>query len=36
MADEAVHRLAELGLGVRDAGGVLGISHQRVQQLLSR
>jgi predicted RNase H-like HicB family nuclease len=35
-ADEAVHRLAELGLGVRDAGEVLGISHQRVQQILSR
>lgn len=35
-ADQAVHCLAELGLSVRDAGEVLGISHQRAQQILSR
>jgi len=35
-ADEAIHCLAQLGLSVRDAGEVLGISHQRAQQLLSR
>ena len=35
-ADQAIHCLAELGLSVRDAGEVLGISHQRAQQILSR
>jgi predicted RNase H-like HicB family nuclease len=35
-ADQAVRCLAELGLSVRDAGEVLGISHQRAQQILSR
>jgi predicted RNase H-like HicB family nuclease/predicted RNA binding protein YcfA (HicA-like mRNA interferase family) len=34
--DQAVRRLAELGLSVRDTGEVLGISHQRAQQILSR
>jgi len=32
---DAVHRLVdELGLGVRDAAYLLGLSHQRVQQLV--
>ncbi|HET7486882.1 MAG TPA: hypothetical protein VFJ85_03075 [Acidimicrobiales bacterium] len=31
---EAVRRLTELGLSRRDAAELLGISHQRVQQLL--
>jgi predicted RNase H-like HicB family nuclease len=35
-ADQAVRCLAELGLSVRDTGDVLGISHQRAQQILSR
>ncbi len=34
---EAVRRLVdELGLGVRDAAYLLGLSHQRVQQLYRR
>lgn len=32
----AVRRLAKMGLSRRDTAEVLGISHQRVQQLLSR
>lgn len=32
---EAVHELAEKGLSRRDAADLLGISHQRVQQLLA-
>lgn len=32
---EAVQRLTEMGLSRRDAAEVLGISHQRVQQLLA-
>ncbi|HEX2040521.1 MAG TPA: hypothetical protein VHF47_12420 [Acidimicrobiales bacterium] len=32
---EAVRRLTEMGLSRRDAADVLGISHQRVQQLLA-
>jgi predicted RNase H-like HicB family nuclease len=35
-AERAVRCLASIGLSVRDAGEVLGISHQRAQQLLSR
>jgi predicted RNase H-like HicB family nuclease len=35
-AGQAIHCLAQLGLSVRDAGEVLGISHQRAQQILSR
>lgn len=31
---EAVRRLTDLGLSRRDAGEVLGLSHQRVQQVL--
>jgi len=32
---EAVRRLTELGLSRRDAAELLGLSHQRVQQLLA-
>ena len=32
---EAVQRLTKMGLSRRDAAEVLGISHQRVQQLLA-
>jgi predicted RNase H-like HicB family nuclease len=32
---EAVRRLTKMGLSRRDAADVLGISHQRVQQLLA-
>ena len=33
--DDAIERLVtELGLGVRDAAYLLGLSHQRVQQLV--
>jgi predicted RNase H-like HicB family nuclease len=32
---DAVKRLTEMGLSRRDAAEVLGISHQRVQQLLA-
>ena len=32
---QAVRRLTELGLSRRDAAEVLGLSHQRVQQLLA-
>jgi len=32
---EAVQRLTEMGLSRRDAADLLGISHQRVQQLLA-
>ena len=35
-AEQAVRCLASIGLSVRDTGEVLGISHQRAQQLLSR
>ena len=31
---EAVRRLTDLGLSRRDAAELLGLSHQRVQQLL--
>jgi predicted RNase H-like HicB family nuclease len=31
---QAVHQLAALGLSRRDAAEILGLSHQRVQQLL--
>ena len=34
---EAAHVLVdELGVGLRDTGELLGLSHQRVQQLISR
>lgn len=33
---DAVKRLTKMGLSRRDAADVLGISHQRVQQLLAR
>jgi predicted RNase H-like HicB family nuclease len=32
---EAVKRLTKMGLSQRDAAEVLGISHQRIQQLLA-
>ena len=34
-AVSAAHRLAAMGLSRRDTAEILGISHQRVQQLLS-
>lgn len=35
-AREAAEGLARLGLSIRDVGELLGISHQRAQQILSR
>ena len=33
---QAVRKLAKAGLSVRDVGELLGLSHQRVQQVLER
>jgi hypothetical protein len=36
LTDEAVHRLVAKGVAMRDVGEMLGISHQRVAQLVGR
>ena len=33
---EAVHRLRDCGISLRDTGYLLGLSHQRIAQLLER